>query len=151
MQHGQLLLASACVLTVATLYGAYRWYYIDDYGYGYFMTGFGYSLIAAAFGALVLAALSPSSWLHRVHVPGAAQIALWSYAIYLTHKPIGIIAQRELSASVGPATLAIIVIALSVLGGWLLFRLVETPFMELRDRAFPTMFEARLRYSAANA
>ncbi len=151
MQHGQLLLAIGSMLTVATLYGAYRWYYVDDYGYGYFMTGFGYSLIAAAFGALVLAALSPTSWLHRVRVPGAAQIALWSYAIYLTHKPIGVIAQRELGGNVGPATLAIIVIALSVLGGWLLFRLVETPFMALRDRAFPTMFETRFRYSAANA
>ncbi len=40
----------------------------------------GFSLVAMAFAILVLAALSPRSWLHRVRVPGAYHVALWSYS-----------------------------------------------------------------------
>jgi peptidoglycan/LPS O-acetylase OafA/YrhL len=32
--------------------------------------------------------------------------------------------------------------ALSVLAGWLLYRMVETPFMALRDRLVPSNFAA---------
>jgi peptidoglycan/LPS O-acetylase OafA/YrhL len=142
MQHGQALLLVATIATASILCGAYRWYYIDNYGYGYFMTGFGYSLIACAYGLMVLAALSPSSWLARTRIPGASALALWSYAIYLTHKSIGIIANHELDGAVSPAALVAIVIVASLIGGWLLYRLVETPFMRLRDRRVPTSFPA---------
>jgi peptidoglycan/LPS O-acetylase OafA/YrhL len=36
-----------------------------------------------------------------------------------------------------PAVIAFL-LALSVLAGWLLYRLVETPFMALRERYFPS-------------
>ena len=120
-----------------------NFYQIDGYGYGYAMTAFGYSLLACAFALLTLAALSPGSVLHRVRVPGAAGLAAWSYAIYLTHKPLAVNVQRALDArgvhadsfaAVASSTVACLV------GGWLLYRLVETPFMNLRDRFVPTSF-----------
>ncbi|QSQ22022.1 acyltransferase [Pyxidicoccus parkwayensis] len=126
-----------------------RYYYIDGYGYGFAMTGFGYSLVACAFAVLVVAALSPSSLLYRVRVPGAASLAAWSYAIYLTHKPLAHILQERLKpwGLGGGATVAIIA-AGCLLGGWLLYRFVETPFMRLRDRHHPTNFPTESRTRA---
>lgn len=140
MRHGGGLLAAGLVSTLLILVLAYRGYSIEGYGYGYFMTGFGYSLIAISFALLVLAALSPSSPLHRLRVPGAAPLALWSYAIYLTHKPIAFIVQQQMS-KLGiegkDAVVIPVVIVACLAGGWLLYRLVEAPFMALRARHFP--------------
>jgi peptidoglycan/LPS O-acetylase OafA/YrhL len=120
-----------------------KFYRIDDYGYGFAMTSFGYTLLACAFASLTLAALSPASPLHRFRVPGAALLAAWSYAIYLSHKPLAAILKRQLDARCVDPDSALAV-GLSILvclaGGWLLYRLVETPFMKLRDRFFPTSF-----------
>ena len=90
---------------------------------------------------MTLAALSAQNWLGRLRIPGAAQLALWSYALYLIHKPLfklliepleqnGIDTKSWLGAS--------IILALSLLAGWLLFLLVETLFMRLRQRWLPT-------------
>lgn len=144
MQHGGKILIAGLASTTLMLVLAYRSYYVEGYGYGYFMSGFGYSLIAMSFAVLVMAALSPHSALHRLRVPGAASLALWSYAIYLSHKPIAYIVQQQLAplglAGNAPLTIPIVVIACLV-GGWLLFRLVEAPFMALRDRRYPTQFD----------
>jgi peptidoglycan/LPS O-acetylase OafA/YrhL len=70
-------------------------------------------------------------------VPGAASLALWSYAIYLTHKSVSIlVAARMALAGYGAedgATIAACLLA-SLVAGWLLFVVVETPFMRLRAR-----------------
>jgi peptidoglycan/LPS O-acetylase OafA/YrhL len=144
-RHGHAIFALGSAASAAMLYGLLRFYYIDDYGYGFFMSGFGYSLLAVAFALLVMAALSPSCWLHRLRIPGAASLALWSYAIYLSHKPLAVIVQKVLgdvgvSAS-GAAGIAMIAVV-CLLVGWLLYRLVETPFMQLRDRYFPSNVRA---------
>jgi len=131
--------AGAAIVFVLML----KFYRIDDYGYTYAMTAFGYSLLACSFALLTLAALSPGSILHSTRVPGAAALAAWSYAIYLSHKQIAVILQRALDARGVPADSAFAVAASVVaclVGGWLLYRLVETPFMALRDRFFPTSF-----------
>jgi len=107
--------------------------------YTYLNTVFGYSLLALSFGALVLAALSTESLLHKLRVPGAYQLALWSYAIYLAHKPIYKLVAAQLRAAGidgGSMTGIAIVMPLSLLGGWLLFCLVESPFMALRARLY---------------
>ncbi len=118
-----------------------KYYYIEGYGYGFAMTGFGYSLMACAFALLVVAALSPGSLLYRVRVPGAAALAAWSYAIYLSHKPLAHIAQKQLEPwGVGEGIRVAIISALCLAAGWLLYRFVETPFMRLRDRHIPTNF-----------
>jgi peptidoglycan/LPS O-acetylase OafA/YrhL len=140
-RHGQRLLGVGAIATAALLYCVYRFYSIEGYGYGFFMTAAGYSLLAIAFAVLVTAALSPNSWLHRVRIPGAYHIALWSYSIYLSHKAIMIILQRTLQPfHLAPFVLVGIILAASVLVGALLYRLVESPFMAIRDRRFPTNF-----------
>jgi peptidoglycan/LPS O-acetylase OafA/YrhL len=139
MQRGQALLLAGTVATAAMLYGALRHYYIDGHGYGFFMTTFGYSLIAMAFALLVAAAASPASWLHRWRVPGAAPLALWSYSIYLTHKAVGHVVKTWTPD--GPAPLRLLLVTLvSLAVGALLYKLVEQPFMRLRERWCPSNF-----------
>jgi peptidoglycan/LPS O-acetylase OafA/YrhL len=154
IRHGHTLLALGAAATTAVLYGALCHYFIDGYGYGFFMSGFGYTLIALAFALLVVAALSPDAWLHRIRLPGAPSLALWSYAIYLSHKPLSVIMQKQLGdiGITADQPLAIAVIAIACLaGGWLLYRLVETPFMRLRDRLYPSSFESRRSSVGADA
>jgi peptidoglycan/LPS O-acetylase OafA/YrhL len=133
--HGNALFA----LGAAAVGVAFRWLLSDHYGFA--PTVAGYPLLAFGFALLILAALAPGSLLHRVRVPGASNLALWSYAIYLVHKQVSILAaQPLLAAGYGPEhplTIAV-ALALSVLAGWLLYRLVETPFMRLRARWVPS-------------
>ncbi len=133
---------AACLITAWALLNFYE---IEDYGYGFFMTAFGYSLVAMCFAMLVVAALSPNSLLHRIRIPGAAQLAAWSYAIYLSHKAVAFILQKQLApyGVTGGSALAVLLISVACLAaGWLLYRVVEMPFMRLRDRRFPTSFQA---------
>jgi len=111
--------------------------------YGFFMTTFGYSLLALSFALLVAAAASPRTALHRVRVPGAASLALWSYSIYLSHKPLGHVLQQALQGRALPdPVLAAIVGAACIALGALLYRLVEAPFLALRDRVVPSNFRS---------
>jgi peptidoglycan/LPS O-acetylase OafA/YrhL len=103
-------------------------------------TAFGFSLLAMSFGLLTCAALGPGCVLNRLRVPGAGKLALWSYAVYLAHKPV-FMALRPWCVRAGidtHAPLAIAAImAAGVFAGWLLYRCVETPFMRLRSRWYP--------------
>jgi peptidoglycan/LPS O-acetylase OafA/YrhL len=124
------------------------WYFLDGH-FGFGQTVFGYPLLGLGFGMLLLAGLSPGSLLARIRIPGAASIALWSYAIYLTHKQLCIILARQLERHYqldpgGPLVVSLL-IAASVLAGFLLYILVETPFMRLRERFVPTN-SARRKY-----
>ena len=138
MQRGKALLAVGLIATVAMLYVAFHYNYINGYGWGFFMSAFGYSLIAIAFAVLVMAALSPTSPLHGLHVPGAYSLALWSYSIYLTHKAVGhVLAQQAKTGGWSPGVLLVLVTITSLLAGWLLFKSVEAPFLKFRERWVP--------------
>jgi peptidoglycan/LPS O-acetylase OafA/YrhL len=118
-------------------------YYVDDYGYPFFMSVFGYSLVAMAFSLLVASALSPHSPLQRIRMPGACSVALWSYSIYLTHKPVGFILKGYLAPyALSQPVLIVVITATSIAVGAVLYRLVELPFMQLRDRGAPSLFRA---------
>jgi peptidoglycan/LPS O-acetylase OafA/YrhL len=141
MQRGQALLAWGCAAVLTMLFCVYNFYEFDGHGYGFWMTAFGYSMVAMAFAVLVVAALSPTSWLHRLRVPGAYQLALWSYSIYLSHKAIAFILQTQSKAGGWSSVTTLIVItAACVVGGALLYRLIEQPFMALRHRCFASSF-----------
>ena len=140
-RHGQSILAIGTVAVATILYCEYQFHYIEGQGYPFFMTAAGYSLNAMAFALLVVAALSPGSWLARIRIPGAYHIALWSYSIYLSHKAVQIVLERELRTFELPSSaLACIIAVTSVLVGALLYWLVESPFMALRDRWVPSNF-----------
>jgi peptidoglycan/LPS O-acetylase OafA/YrhL len=136
--HGDLACAAGLALS-----GLAIWCFLDE-RQGFGVTVFGYPLLALGFALLIVAALSRRSLLRATRVPGAASMALWSYAIYLTHKQVCILAARPLAAhGYGPGSAPAIasMLALSVFSGWVLYRCVELPFMALRARYLPTNFK----------
>lgn len=146
LHRGQATLALGAAGVSSLGYLLLHSYEIEGVGYGFFMTAFGYSLIAVCFAILTVSALSPGSLLYRTRVPGVAHLAAWSYAIYLTHKPLAVILAKLLGSAgidAGSGTAVLLIIGASLLGGWLLYRLVEEPFMQLRDRIFPTSFPTK--------
>jgi peptidoglycan/LPS O-acetylase OafA/YrhL len=135
LKHGNALLAAGLGMAAAALYGV-RY----DAPSLFLTSTFGFSLVAIGFALLTCAALSPASLLNRARIPGATSLALWSYAVYLVHKPVFMALRPELERrAIDPAApLTIVaVMAAGVFGGWLLYRLVETPFMRLRARWYP--------------
>lgn len=111
----------------------------EENGFNFWLTTFGYSILAMGFSLLTISALSPNSVLNPIRIPGASSIELWSYAIYLAHKPIfklAIYPLNQLNINTDSYLGIAIIMAVSVLGGWLLYRLVETPFMRLREKHY---------------
>ena len=127
----------SCVALMFYLFA--NFHYLEGQGYTFAMTAVGYSLMAISFSFLVLAALSSSSLLYKIKVPGCYHLAAWSYAIYLVHKAIFHILKAPLKQAgidlESPLALCLMMFC-SVFGGYLLYLLVETPFMRLRDRHF---------------
>jgi peptidoglycan/LPS O-acetylase OafA/YrhL len=118
------------------------WLFLEE-RQGLPVTVLGFPLLALGFALLILAALGERSILRKLRVPGAGKLALWSYAIYLTHKQLGILAREPLeNMGHGPDTMTAIVVIMvaSVLSGWILYLCVETPFMALRERWVPSNF-----------
>lgn len=134
-RHGHAMLAGGVAVTALACWAFLR----DRYGFG--MTVFGYPMLALGFAMLIMAAVADHSLLRSLRVPGAERLALWSYAVYLTHKQVCILlAERARLAGFdpeSPLTIAAL-LAASLASGWLLYRLVETPFMALRTRYVPT-------------
>ncbi len=64
MAQGQRLLLIGCIAVAVVLSAEYRF----DEGQSLLITAVGYSSIAIAFAVLVIAALSPRSWLHRTQI-----------------------------------------------------------------------------------
>lgn len=141
LRRGNTLLIVGLTCVGVMFYVFHNYAYIEGYGRTFQVVTFGYSFLAMSFGILVLAALSPNSILHKIRIPGAASLALWSYAIYLIHKPLFQVLKApltengiDINTSIGVA----IIMAVSVACGWMLYQFIETPFMNLRARFFPS-------------
>lgn len=137
LRRGNLLL----ILGLASVSAIFYVYYHYPYGTSLLVTSVGYSLLALSFAILVLAALSPNSILHRIRIPGAASLALWSYAIYLIHKPLFQVLKAPLTEygiDINGWLGVAIIMAVSIFCGWALYFFVETPFMKLRARFYPS-------------
>ncbi|MGV8837017.1 acyltransferase family protein [Cellvibrio sp.] len=147
LRRGNLLLAIGLISTGIMFYVFRNYAYIEGYGTTLTVTALGYSLLAISFAILVLAALSPNSILHRIRIPGAASIALWSYAIYLIHKPIFQVLKvplTEYGIDINGGLGVVIIMAVSIFCGWALYFFVETPFMNIRGKYFPSNSRAEL-------
>lgn len=148
LRHGNALLVGGLAMAAAVLYGV-----MNEAPSAFMASTFGFSLVAISFALLTCSALSPGSLLNQLRVPGAASLALWSYAVYLVHKPVFMALRPELehrSIDPGaPLTIAA-VMAAGILGGWVLYRVVETPFMRLRARWYP-MGALRTRHTSSPA
>lgn len=141
LRRGNLLLLAGLASVGLIFYVFQNYEYIRGFGRTFQVVTFGYSFLAISFAILVLAALSPHSLLNRIRIPGATSIALWSYAIYLIHKPLFQVLKAPLTdygidihAGLGVA----IIMAISIFCGWTLYFFVETPFMKVRDRFYPS-------------
>ena len=135
LRHGNAILVAGLAMAAAVLYGV-----MNEAPTAFMASTFGFSLVAMSFALLTLSALSPGALLNRLRIPGAASLALWSYAVYLVHKPVFMALRPELvSRGIDPgAPLTIAaVMAAGIGGGWVLYRVVETPFMRLRARWYP--------------
>jgi peptidoglycan/LPS O-acetylase OafA/YrhL len=142
-KRGHSILAVGLIITAVMLVLADRLYLVKGYGYGLFMTSVGFSMLAIAFSVLIIAALSPSSWLHRVRIPGAYHVALWSYSEYLSHKAIATFVKQQFVRWDLPQAWMLAAITMAcLLAGWMLSSVVEAPFMRLRNRLAPTIFSA---------
>lgn len=119
------------------MYAFPHWHYQEGVGTNFLLTTLGYSALAVSFALLVFAALAPNSVLAKWSIPGATQLALWSYAIYLIHKPLYkllMVPLAQLNIDTKAPLGVVIILGASLLTGWLLYRGVETPFMRIRDR-----------------
>ena len=137
LRRGNLLM----MLGLASVSAMFYVYYHYPYGTSLLVVSVGYSLLAISFAILVLAALSPNSILHRIRIPGAASIALWSYAIYLIHKPLFLVLKAPLTEygiDINGWWGVAIIMAVSIFCGWALYFFVETPFMKVRARFYPS-------------
>ncbi len=139
-KKGNLLLVGGVVSVAGMFYLFSNYLEIDNYGYSFLMSTFGYSLLAVSFGVLTLSALCTNSLLYKISIPGAANLALWSYAIYLIHKPLFKLLGSPLTEwdiNINSLLGISIIMSLSILAGWLLYLLIETPFMILRAKLYP--------------
>jgi peptidoglycan/LPS O-acetylase OafA/YrhL len=140
LKYGHMSLLGGAILTASAMYLFTYYSYVDGQGFLWFTTTFGYSLLAGGFALLTLAGLSPNSYLYRCRIPGASALALWSYALYLVHKPLMNALIRPFDAlgiSVKSWAGISCMFALSLMATYVLYVVVETPFMRLRDRYFP--------------
>jgi peptidoglycan/LPS O-acetylase OafA/YrhL len=132
LRHANALCAAGLVLSIGILTCIHL-----DWPATLVTSTFGFSLLAVGFGLLTCAALSPACILNRIDIPGASQLALWSYAVYLVHKPVFMALRphlERLHVDAGAPVTVVAVMAAGIAGGWVLYRCVETPFMRLRER-----------------
>lgn len=135
LRHGNALLAAGLCMATTVLVCV-----SNELPTPFLASSLGFSMVAASFALLTCAALSPNCLLNRVRVPGASSLALWSYAVYLAHKPIFMALRpwcERLRVDTQAPLSILSIMAIGIFGGWVLFRLVETPFMSLRARLFP--------------
>lgn len=129
-RHGNTwLLASLGLITAAGFLSA---------GFDTFRTAvLGFPLISLAYGLLVLAALSPNTFLYRFGSRLTRFIATISYSLYLTHKQIIHLTQQLLVGPDGDHDSYWLFAACaftSLVAATLLHFAVERPFLKWRDR-----------------
>jgi len=97
---------------------------------------FGFPLISIGYGLVLVAAVSPSSALHRIDLKVTSWLASISYSLYLIHKGAVHLLQTFLSDwGIAPQSTVVFLasIAFSCLAAWMLYLSVERPFMKLRS------------------
>jgi peptidoglycan/LPS O-acetylase OafA/YrhL len=99
-----------------------------------------FPLIAFGMAALLVCAVSPRLFFRRIAIPGAAFIASIAYSAYLVQKlVIHFVAQfcttRDIALTSAPALVGVEICV--YLAGFILFLLIERPFLQLRHRLAP--------------
>jgi len=104
---------------------------------GFFYSVLSFPTFGLAFGLLVAAAVVPNGLLGRIRLPGVETLAVWSYAIYLTHVFAFSVTlefcERSGLAKYGIAMALISALLISLFGAALYYG-VERFFLRVRDR-----------------
>ena len=103
-----------------------------------------FPLIALGMAALLVCALSPRLPLRRVAVPGAAFIASIAYSAYLIQKIVMHLVgqfcfEHNIALTSAPALVLVEICVYAA--GFILFLLIERPFLQLRHRLAPRKSE----------
>jgi peptidoglycan/LPS O-acetylase OafA/YrhL len=128
-QHPHLLLCLGLLLLVGAAL-------ICEQRLSFASSVFSFPLIAVGYGLVLVAAVSPTCFLHRIRLTVTAFLASVSYSLYLTHKITIYITQTALSrtqVSVDGALTFLICIAVAIGAAWAVHVAVERPFMNLRS------------------
>jgi peptidoglycan/LPS O-acetylase OafA/YrhL len=98
---------------------------------------FGYPVIAIGYGLMVIAAVSPAGFLYRFNSRMTAFIAKMSFVLYLSHKGVIHLVQPLFEKSgLAPKGNMMFVASMlaAVAGAFILHKIVEVPFLRLRQR-----------------
>ncbi len=98
---------------------------------------YGFTLMSMAFGLMVMAAISPTSVLYKLKSKTTFIIATLSYSIYLSHKQIfHLFKDGIINIGIDPGSPWIFwsCMVAAVLGGLILYVVIEKPFFALRDK-----------------
>jgi peptidoglycan/LPS O-acetylase OafA/YrhL len=115
--------------------------FVLELGAGPFLPTAGLTALSFAAGSVLLLALfpaAPETWGRSLPARVVSTIGMHSYSVYLWHFPIrlwGLAGIETLTErSLTPPESLVLYVVLSVGGGMALGRLIETPFLALRDR-----------------
>ena len=90
-------------------------------------------VLALIFGIWVMAANADNSWRRFLYIPGAYHIATRSYALYLLHPEV-LALMKRLLIDVPFVVYLIMSLAGSLILSEILYRLVEKPIMDVREK-----------------
>jgi peptidoglycan/LPS O-acetylase OafA/YrhL len=123
------LLGTGSILLLASVW-------ICEDRYGLVASAISFPIIALAYGLIVIAAVSPRSALHRLHLRVTAFVAAVSYSLYLIHKIIIHVTQAYLSSiqiDIQGTPVFFACLMTSLAAAWTLHVCIERPFMRLRS------------------
>jgi peptidoglycan/LPS O-acetylase OafA/YrhL len=118
---------------------------------------FSFPLVSIGFGCTVLGAIMPGSFLYKWKSAVLTKIAQLSYALYLVHMAIILLAQTvfsEWGIAKDSSLMLVFSIMLCIAVALLLHHGIEKPFMKMRERflkpAVSMQGEMKIAYVAAN-
>lgn len=112
-------------------------YFLCEEEQSFYASIFGFPLIALGYGFMVLGSVCPTSFLYKWNSKFTTLIATLSYGIYLTHKGVIHLTQQLLlhfNVDINNNLTLIICILTCVLIAYILHKVIEKPFMELRTK-----------------
>jgi peptidoglycan/LPS O-acetylase OafA/YrhL len=124
--------------------------FFQDTHHGFTDTVFVYSLTSIAFACFLIAVQSPNIFLSRVSIPGVQFMAALAYSTYLVHKQIMHLVVEFLKLrgwNPGGVPCFSMAVLCSLIAGWILYSLIEKPFLKLRDRV-ESFFQLKSPFNA---
>ncbi|SRR5579871_4521806 len=128
--HAMLFFVAGIILLICS-------YFICIHEQSFIASVFGFPLISISYGLIVIAAICPSTFLYKTNSKITTNLAMLSYATYLTHKGVIHVAQQQL-VKLGIPTdgtlMFILCIVIATLAALLMNKAIERPFLKLREK-----------------